>query len=97
MRLIAERLIADGVETCLEGEATFEDVDVPPPRDDRRFHVFVSPHNDGAARLLDELRAHQPMLRLEVSLRVTLIVIAPLLRLLTARTEARTGLTRCFR
>ena len=48
----------------MQGEITFEQVVLPPPRHHRRFHLFLSPFNTvghGARALVDELRAYQPV------------------------------------
>lgn len=62
MRLLAERLLPD-CRSYLQGEVTFERIVLPPPRHNRRFHLFLSPFNTaghGARALIDELLAHQP-------------------------------------
>ena len=59
MRLIAERLLPAGIRgrTYLQGELAFEPPWLPPPSPAKRFHVCCSPHNHGAAALMEELRA----------------------------------------
>ena len=42
-------------ETYLQGEVSFLRPKVPPPRSGRAYHLFFSPHNAGAAELVDEV------------------------------------------
>jgi len=58
IRLIAQNgvLRGQGGELYLQGEAAMGKATLPPPYKDRRFHLFCSPHNVGAAAVAAELK-----------------------------------------
>jgi hypothetical protein len=59
MRQIAEALLPEAQrgQTCMQGELSQQPMPLlPPPRHGKRFHIFCSTHNAGAAALVAEVK-----------------------------------------
>ena len=58
LRLISERLLPKSKgEVYISGELIHDHVSLPPPREDYKHHVYISPHNPGAAKFVAEISA----------------------------------------
>ena len=53
------------VSVYLEGDVTRQPTVLPEPRGGRNYHIFVSPYNNGAEELLEELRRERQLPRLQ--------------------------------
>jgi hypothetical protein len=65
VRLIAEQVLPPALRkcTCLRGELWVQQVIVREPRAPYEFHVYCSPKNAGADKLLDELCSKYPAIK----------------------------------
>ena len=57
LRLIVERILPSAVEIHVSGELSRKRIKLSAPQGGRRFHIFVSPDNHGAAAVAEEMTA----------------------------------------